>query len=92
VVAIVVGVVISDGRAVVAAVADPVVLLVFGVIAVRTSKAGMRVSDGTVSTPYVTPFGLMRETSLSREVVEAAARVFEAGWPARGACRGRAGV
>jgi hypothetical protein len=30
-------------------------------------------SDGVQSTPYVTPFGLMRETSLSRDVVEAAA-------------------
>jgi hypothetical protein len=29
--------------------------------------------DGTRSTPYVTPFGLMRETSLSREVVDAVA-------------------
>jgi hypothetical protein len=28
---------------------------------------------GTRSTPYVTPFGLVRETSLSRDVVEAAA-------------------
>ncbi|MGH3798534.1 MAG: hypothetical protein ACRDTD_00080 [Pseudonocardiaceae bacterium] len=33
----------------------------------------MSTSDGTRSTPYVTPFGLMRETSLSRGVVEAAA-------------------
>jgi len=31
------------------------------------------VSDRVRSTPYVTPFGLMRETSLSRDVVEAAA-------------------
>ena len=33
----------------------------------------MGVSAGARSTPYVTPFGLMRETSLSRDVVEAAA-------------------
>jgi hypothetical protein len=72
-VVIVIGMAINDARAVIAALADPEVLLVFGVIAARTSKVGMRVSDGTRSTPYVTPFGLMRETSLSRDVVEAAA-------------------
>jgi hypothetical protein len=37
-------------------------------------------SEGTRSTPYVTPFDLMRQTSLSREVVEAAAgRLKQAG-------------
>lgn len=54
------------------ALADPQTLYVFGVIAARTSKVGVRTSNGTRSTPYVTPFGLMRETSLSREAVEAA--------------------
>ncbi len=45
----------------------------FGVIAARTSKlASPRESDRVRSTPYVTVFGLMRETSLSRDVVEAA--------------------
>ena len=44
-----------------------------GVIAARTSKLGERESDRVRSTPYVTPFGLMRETSLSRDAVEAAA-------------------
>ncbi len=57
----------------IAALADPETLLVFGVIAARTSKLRMSTSDGTRSTPYVTPYGLMRESSLSREVVEAAA-------------------
>ena len=33
----------------------------------------MKTSDGTRTTSYVTPFGLMRETLLSRDVVEAAA-------------------
>jgi hypothetical protein len=66
-------VVIRDARAVIDALADPQALYVFGVIAVRTSKIGMSALDGTRSTPYVTPFGLMRETSLSRDVVEAAA-------------------
>ncbi len=69
----VVGMAIRDARAVIAALADPETLLVFGVIAARTSKLRMSTSDGTRSTPYVTPYGLMRETSLSREVVEAAA-------------------
>jgi hypothetical protein len=57
----------------IAALADPETLLVFGVLAARTSKLGMSTSDGTRSTTYVTPYGLMRETSLSRDVVEAAA-------------------
>jgi hypothetical protein len=69
----VVGVAISDVRAVIDALADPETLYVFGVVAARTSKLGLECSDRVRSTPYVTPFGLMRETSLSREVVEAAA-------------------
>lgn len=69
----VIGMAINDGRAVIAALADPETLYVFGVIAARTSKLGVSASDRTRSTPYVTPFGLMRETSLSRDVVEAAA-------------------
>jgi hypothetical protein len=68
----VIGMAINDARAVIAALADPETLYVFGVIAARTSKLRMSVSDGTRSTPYVTPFGLMRETTLSRDVVEAA--------------------
>jgi len=39
--AMVVGVVIRDARAVVAALADPETLYVFGVIAARTSKLGL---------------------------------------------------
>ena len=39
----------------------------------KTSKLGERKSEGARSTSYVTPFGLMRETSLSRDVVEAVA-------------------
>lgn len=58
---------IRDARAVVDALADPHTLYVFGVIAARTSKLGVSASDGTRATPYVTPFGLMRETSLSRD-------------------------
>jgi DNA-binding transcriptional ArsR family regulator len=69
----VIGVAIDDARAVIDALADPQTLYVFGVIAARTSMVGTSTSDGTRSTPYVTPFGLVRETSLSRGVVEAAA-------------------
>lgn len=56
----------------IAALADPETLLVFGVLAARTSQLTTPTSEGTRSTPYVTPFGVMRETSLSREAVEAA--------------------
>ena len=64
---------IRDARAVIDVLADPQTLYVFGVIAARTSKIGMSTSEVTRSTPYMTPFGLMRETSLSREVVDAVA-------------------
>jgi hypothetical protein len=63
---------IRDARAVVDALADPRMLYVFGVIAAWTSKLGVSTSGGTWTTLYVTPFGLMRETSLSGDVVEAA--------------------
>lgn len=66
-------VVIRDARAVIEVLADPRTLYVFGVIAARTSRVGVEPSPGTRSTPYVTPFGLMRETSLSRDVIELAA-------------------
>jgi DNA-binding transcriptional ArsR family regulator len=68
----VIGVVITDARAVIDALADPETLYVFGVVAARTSKIGLPMKERAGTTPYVTPFGLMRETSLSREVVEAA--------------------
>jgi DNA-binding transcriptional ArsR family regulator len=64
---------IRDAQAVIDALVDPQTLYVFGVITARTSKVGMTTSNGTRTTPYVTPFGLMRETSLSRDAVEAAA-------------------
>jgi hypothetical protein len=69
----VIDVAINDARAVIDALADPETLYVFGVVVARTSKLGLECSDRVRSTPYVTPFGLMRETSLSRDVVEAAA-------------------
>jgi hypothetical protein len=78
--AMVIVMVVGDGRAVIAALADAETLYVFGVIAARTSKVGLQESDRVRSTPYVTPFGLMRETSLSRDVVEeSAGRLKRAG-------------
>lgn len=56
----------------IAALADPETLLVFGVLAVRTSQLMTPSSEGVRSTPYLTPYGVMRETSLSRAAVEAA--------------------
>ena len=70
--ATVIGVAVMDARAVIDALADPETLYVFGVVAARTSKLGLAVEE-RAGTPYVTPFGLMRETSLSRVAVEAAA-------------------
>jgi hypothetical protein len=64
---------IDDPGAVIDALADPETLYVFGVVAARTSRLGLRVSDRAGSMPYVTPVGLMREASLSRDVIEAAA-------------------
>ena len=64
---------INDARAVIEALADPEALYVFGVVAARTSKLRLPVEERAGSTPYVTPFGLVRETSLSRDAVEAAA-------------------
>jgi len=69
----VLGVAINDARAVIDALADPETLYVFGVIAARTSKLRLSAAERAGTTPYVTPFGLMRETSLSRDVIETTA-------------------
>jgi hypothetical protein len=70
----VIDMVIEDARVVIAALAELETLLVFGVLVVRTSRLRVSVSGRSGSgTSYVTPFGLMRETSLSRDVVEVAA-------------------
>lgn len=59
----------------IAVLAEPEVLLVFGAIVTATSTA--RPADergGSVSaTAYITPFGLMKATSLPRDVIEKAA-------------------
>jgi hypothetical protein len=72
----------DDARLIVAALAEPVVLLVFGVIVAGTS--GARVVDDfgrpPVGRSYLTPFGLAKRTSLPRDVIErAAARLVRAG-------------
>jgi DNA-binding transcriptional ArsR family regulator len=79
--AMVIDMAIEDARAIAAALADPETLLVFGVIVMRTSSRRVSGSGQPSSgTSYVTPFGLMRETGLSRDVVEAAtARLKRAG-------------
>ena len=87
-----IGVAIDDARAVLVALADPEMLYVFGVIAARTSMLGVSGSDRTRSTPYVTPFGVMRETSLSRDAVEAAAERLKRAGLLEGPPRRRAGV
>ena len=69
---------VEDAGVVIDALADPEVLYVFGVIAVGATHVGMQTQPGTRSTRYVTPFGVMRQTSLSREVVEAAAARLKA--------------
>jgi hypothetical protein len=71
---------IEEAWAVVDALADPETLYVFGVIATDATHVGMKTESGTRSTRYVTTFGVQRQTSLSREVVEsAAARLKAAG-------------
>jgi hypothetical protein len=72
---------VTDGnaQAMISALADPQALLIFGVIVAGTSKARIRDQYGNrpTGTPYLTPFGLMRDTSLSREGVERAAGLLK---------------
>lgn len=72
------GMAIEDAWAVVDALADPETLYVFGVIAVGATHVGMKTEPGTRSMRYVTTFGVQRQTSLSREVVESAAARLKA--------------
>jgi hypothetical protein len=69
-----------EAEAIISALADPQALLVFGVIVASTSKARVRDQYGNppIGTSYITPFGLMRETSLSRAVIERAAERLKA--------------
>lgn len=67
--------VIRDARVVIGALAEPEALLVFGAIATATSTARVLSNLGlpTSGVSYVTPFGLAKDTSLPRDVIEAAA-------------------
>ena len=69
------GMAVDDARLVVAALAQPEVLLVFSAIVVATSTARPRDEMGhpPAGTAYITAFGLARKTLLSREVIERAA-------------------
>ena len=60
----------------IAALAEPEVLLVFGAIVTATSKARLLSELGypLSGTSYITPFGLEKTTSLSRDVIEDAAQ------------------
>ena len=65
----------------IAALAEPEVLLVFGAIVTATSKARLLSELGypLSGTSYITPFGLEKTTSLSRDVIEDAAQRLS-GW------------
>jgi hypothetical protein len=66
---------IVDARVMIAALAEPDVLLVFGAIVTARSTARSVDEVGRpVSAPsYITPFGLVKKTSLPQAVVESAA-------------------
>ena len=74
--------VIRDARVMIDALAEPEALLVFGAIVTATSTA--RVADEfgrpVCGTRYITPFGLVKKTSLPRDAIEkAAVRLKQAG-------------
>jgi len=70
---------VDDARVMIAALAQPEALLVFGAIATATSKARLLDELGypMSMTSYITPFGLEKKTSLPRDVIENAARRLE---------------
>lgn len=55
--------------------AEPEALLVFGAVVTATSTARLRDEMGNLrsGTSYITPFGLVKKTSLPRDVIEKAA-------------------
>ncbi|MGH3834560.1 MAG: hypothetical protein ACRDSF_02480 [Pseudonocardiaceae bacterium] len=67
---------IDDAHLMIAALAEPEALLVFGAIATATSKARLRDELGhpMSGTSYITPFGLEKKTSLPRNVIEKVAQ------------------
>jgi hypothetical protein len=73
---------VGDAQVIVSALAEPEALLVFGAIVTATSTARLRDEMGhpRSGTSYITPFGLVKKTSLPRDVVErAAGRLKQAG-------------
>ena len=75
VVAIVACMVVRDARGMIGVLAEPEALLVFGAIVTSTSTARSRDEMGRSrsGTSYITPFGLVKKTSLPRDVIERAA-------------------
>jgi hypothetical protein len=69
------GVSIDDAGVMIAVLGEPEVLLVFGAIVTATSTARPLDDVGRPATgrPYITPFGLVKKTSLPRDVIERAA-------------------
>jgi hypothetical protein len=69
---------VGDAREMIAVLAEPAALLVFGAIVTSTSTARLLNEMGYPSsgTSYITPFGLEKTTSLSREAIEKAARAL----------------
>ncbi len=67
---------VRDARVMIGALAEPEALLVFGAIVTATSKARRLDEFGrpVSGTPYITPFGLEKKTSLPRDAIEKAAR------------------
>lgn len=79
---ILVSVAMEDARVMIGALADPEALLVFGTIVTATSWARRRRESerSASSSAHITPFGLVKQTSLPRDVVERAVeRLKEAG-------------
>jgi hypothetical protein len=74
--------VVRDARVMISALAEPEALLVFGAIVTATSTARLLDEFGhpRSGTSYITPFGLVKKTSLPRDVIEkAAGRLKRAG-------------
>lgn len=74
--ATVAGMSVDEASVMIAALAEPEVLLVFGAIVTATSTARLLSELGhpVSGTHYITPFGLAKKTSLPRDVIEKAAQ------------------
>ncbi len=67
---------VDDAHVMIAALAEPEALLVFAAIVTAPSKARLLDELGypMSGTPYITPIGLEKKTSLPRDTIEKAAR------------------